>query len=101
MPRVIVTQPSVINVRVGQQNQPKVVTGTTTFIGAADVQDQVNHIQQMAQYAMDTSNNAVILVDTKYDKTGGPITGDVNISNNLTVGNTIFADVEIVDAGTF
>lgn len=100
MPSVIVTRPSTITVRVGQSQQ-KTVSGTTTFVGAADVQNQVNHIQQLAQQASDTANTALASVDSKYDKTGGTITGDVNITNNLTVGNTIYAITEIVDAGTF
>lgn len=101
MPRVIVTQPSVINVRVGQQSQPKVVTGTSTFIGASNVQEQVNQALSIASQAANTANTALASVESKFDKTGGTVTGNVNITNNLTVGNTIFTDVETVDAGTF
>lgn len=89
-----------INVRVNQKNQYK-VSGTNTFVGASNVQQQVANIQRMAQYAMDTSNSAFNTANTKYDKTGGTITGDVTITNNLTVSNTIFADTETIDAGSF
>lgn len=100
MPRVIVTPPSSISVRVNQST-PKVVTGPTTFIGASNVQDQVNQAIAIASQAAITANTALASVDSKFDKTGGTITGNVNITNNLTVGNTIFAVTEIVDAGTF
>jgi hypothetical protein len=100
MPNVTVSRPSTISIRVNQKNQ-QTVSGTTNFIGAADVQGQVNEIQQMAQHAMDVANSAMTTAESKYDKTGGTISGDVNITNNLSVGNTIFADVETVDAGTF
>ena len=100
MPNVIVNRPGTINVRVNQGNQA-IVHGTTNFIGASDVQNQVNQIQQIAQHASDTANLALSTANTKYDKTGGTITGDVNITNNLSVGNTIFASTETIDAGLF
>lgn len=104
MPNVKVNPVNTINVRVNQQNQ-KVVHGTSTFLGAADVQQEVNEIKQIAnnavliaQAAYDTANTAM---ETKYDKTGGTISGDVLITNNLTVANTINADIETIDGGTF
>ena len=100
MPNVIVSPPASISVRVNQGRQ-QTVSGTATFVGAADVQNQVNQIQQIAQNAYDAANSAVLTAESKYDKTGGTITGDVNITNNLTVGNTIFAATETIDAGTF
>lgn len=100
MPNIIVSPPASISVRI-DQSSPRVVSGTSTFVGAADVQNQVNEIQQLAQLALDVANSALITADTKYDKTGGTISGDVNITNNLTVGNTIFTDIETVDAGIF
>lgn len=100
MPTVIVTPPSSISVRVNQSTS-KVVTGATTFLGATDVQQQVNQAIALAQQASETANAALATADSKYDKSGGTITGNVNITNNLTVGNTIFAVTEIVDAGTF
>lgn len=100
MPIVTVSSPASISVKVNQSNQ-KVVSGTSTFVGAANVQNQVNEIQRIAQMASDTANSALLTAESKYDKTGGTISGDVNITNNLTVGNTIFTDVETVDAGTF
>jgi len=100
MPRVTVNPVGSVSVRVNQGSQ-SIVHGTNSFIGAADVQAQVDEIQRLAQQASDTANTALITVDSKYDKTGGTISGDVNITNNLTVGNTIFAVTETVDAGTF
>lgn len=100
MPTVTVNPINTVSVRVNQQNQ-SVVHNTSTFVGASNVQQQVEEIQRLAQQASDTANTALIQVDSKYDKTGGTITGDVNITNNLTVGNTIIAVTEIVDAGTF
>lgn len=100
MPSVTVNPVTTINVRVNQGNQT-VVHGTTSFIGAANVQNQVKEIQQIAQNAANTANLALYTADSKYDKTGGTITGDVNITNNLTVGNTIYASTETIDAGQF
>ena len=100
MPIVTVSRPSTISVRVNQKNQ-QTVSGTASFVGAADVQSQVNQIQIMAQNAYDVANSAFLTAESKYDKTGGTISGDVNITNNLSVGNTIFADTETIDAGTF
>jgi len=100
MPIVNVNPVNTVSVRVNQGNQ-SIVRGTSTFIGSADVQAQVNEIQRLAQQASDTANSALTQVDSKYDKTGGTITGNVNITNNLTVGNTIIAVTETVDAGTF
>ena len=107
MPSIKVNPPQTISVRVNQGNQ-KIVQGTTTFVGAADVQNQVNHIQQLANNAILTAETALNLAqdaydtaNTKYDKTGGHVYGDVIVDQNLTVSNTIFADTETIDAGIF
>lgn len=107
MPNVKVITPKTINVRVNQE-QAKLVHGATTFVGAADVQDQVNlalaranEAVATADIALSVSQGAYDTANTKYDKVGGTISGDVNITNNLTVGNTIYAVTETVDAGTF
>lgn len=106
MVNVVVNTPQSISIRVNQDNK-KVVSGTTTFVGAADVQNQVNEIQQIANNALATAQSALDAVDSKYDKVGGTIsgnvyvTGDVEVVNNLTVGNTIIATTETIDAGTF
>lgn len=100
MPNIIVTPPSSISVKINQSS-PKVITGSTTFVGATDVQQQVDQAIAIAMQAANTANTAMASVDSKFDKTGGNITGSVNISNDLTVGNNIIASTEIVDAGTF
>jgi len=100
MPTVTVNPINTISVRVNQGTQT-VIHGTSSFIGSADMQEQVDEIQRIAQLASDTANSAVLTAESKYDKTGGTITGSVNITNNLTVGNNIIAVTEIVDAGTF
>ena len=78
-----------------------VVRSSATFLGSADV-------QTMVQDALDSANNAFLLAqnaydtaNTKYDKAGGHVYGDVIVDNNLTVANTIYANIETVDAGTF
>ena len=100
MPNVIVNGPSTINVRVNQDSK-KVVSGSTTFIGASNVQEQVNYIEQLANTAIAIAQGAYDTANTKYDKTGGHVYGDVIVDNNLTIANTIFADTETIDAGTF
>ena len=78
-----------------------VVRTSATFLGSTD-------LQTMVQGAMDSANNAFLLAqnafdtaNTKYDKVGGHVYGDVIIDNNLTVSNTIYAVTETLDAGTF
>ena len=107
MTTVRVNPPQMINIRVNQSGQ-KTVQGTTTFVGAIDVQNQVNHIQQLANNAILTAETAFNLAqdaydtaNTKYDKSGGHVYGNVIVDQNLTVSNTIFADTETIDAGTF
>lgn len=100
MPTVTVNPVNKIVVKVNQQNQ-QIIHGTSSFVGAADVQSQVDRIQVMAQSASDTANLALSTADSKYDKTGGVITGDVEITNNLTVDHLIIASSETIDAGTF
>ena len=107
MPIVTVNPVKTINVRVNQQNQQVVHSGTT-FIGAANVQSQVSQALEIAQYASDTSNSVLSLAQSAYDTantklniSGGTITGDLIIDNNLTVSNTIYANIETIDGGTF
>ena len=107
MTTVRVNPPQTISVKVNQGGQ-KTVQGTTTFVGAADVQAQVNQIYQVANTAQATAETALHLAqgaydtaNTKYDKTGGHVYGNVIVDNNLTVSNTIFADTETIDAGIF
>lgn len=107
MPNVIVTRPGTINVRVNQGNQ-QIVRSTSTFVGAANVQNIVETALSVAQNAYATSNvalntaqNSYDVANTKYDKAGGHVYGDVIVDNNLTVANTIYANVETIDAGFF
>jgi len=100
MPNVTVNPPNSINIRVNQDTQ-KSVRGTTTFVGAADVQNLVNQALSQSTIAVNTAQAAYDVANTKYDKTGGTITGDVLITRNLTVNNVITASAETIDAGTF
>lgn len=108
MPTVTVNPVNSINVRINQGG-PKVVSGATTFIGSADVQQQVDAIAIVAQSASDTANlalsqvnsayvasqNAYNAANTKLSLSGGTITG------NLAVTGVITANNEILDAGLF
>ena len=107
MTTVRVNPPQTINIKVNQGGQ-KTVQGTTTFVGAAGVQAQVNQLYQVANTAQATAETALHLAqgaydtaNTKYDKTGGHVYGNVIVDQNLTVSNTIFADTETIDAGIF
>ena len=114
MPIVTVNPVNTINVRVNQTG-PRVVTGATTFVGSADVQQQVTQIGIVAQNASDTANTALSQVNaaytlaqnaydaanTKLSLSGGTITGSLIINQNLTVSNTIYANTETIDAGLF
>lgn len=100
MPNIVVNSPQSISVRVNQNNK-KVVSGASYFVGAADTQAQIQQIEQIANNALNIAQSTYDALSSKYDKSGGIITGDVNITNNLTVGNTIFAATETIDAGTF
>ena len=108
MPTVTVNPVNTINVRVNQGG-PRVVTGSTTFIGSADVQQQVDAISIVAQSASDTANtaasqvgqafvaskNAYDAANTKVSSSGGTITGNLAITGTLTANNTT------LDAGLF
>jgi len=89
-----------INVRINQPPQVR-VSGTTTFIGSSSVQAQIEEIQKTANAAVLIAQSAFDTANTKYDKTGGHVYGNVIIDQNLTVSNTIFADTETIDAGIF
>lgn len=97
---VNVIRPNAINVRVNQTNQ-KIVRSTSTFLGSTNVETMVQEARDSANNAFLLAQNAFDTANTKYDKVGGIISGDVNITNNLTVGNTIYAVTETLDAGTF
>lgn len=101
MPRVTVNPIQSISVRVNQSTQ-KTVHNTSTFVGAADVQQQVNEIQIVAENALETANAALSavqgaydLANTKLSMSGGTITG------NLTVQGVFSNDNAVVDAGLF
>lgn len=108
MPIVTINPVNSINVRVNQTG-PRVVTGATTFVGSADVQQQVDAISIVAQNASDTANNALSQVNaayvtaqnaynaanTKLSMSGGTITGNLTVTGDITANN------EILDAGTF
>lgn len=108
MPTVTVNPVNSINVRINQSG-PRVVTGATTFVGSADVQQQVDAISVVAQDASDTANTALSQVgaayvasqdayaaaNTKVSLSGGTITGNLAITGSLTANNAT------LDAGTF
>ena len=107
MPNVTISPIKTINVRVNQSSQ-KTVTSTSQFVGASNIQNEVNQIKILAQNASDTANVAIILadeananVDSKLSLTGGTITGNLEITQNLTVDNIITANNETIDAGLF
>ena len=103
-----------INVRINQP-PPVRIHGTTTFVGSSAIQTQLEEIRLLANTALvvaqnsaNTTNTALIVAqdayataNSKYDKTGGHVYGDVIVDNNLTVANTIFAITETIDAGSF
>lgn len=88
MPNVTITPINTINVRI-DQNRPKVVTGSTTFIGGSTgFQPQIDELKILAQNAYDTAN-------TKLNITGGTITGNLQVLGDIT------ANSEVLDAGFF
>lgn len=89
-----------INVRINQPPQVR-VSGTTTFIGSSTVQAQIEEIQRTVNSAVIIAQSAYDTANTKYDKTGGHVYGNVIIDQNLTVSNTIYAVTETIDAGIF
>lgn len=108
MPNVTVNPIQTVKVRVNQDG-PKIIHNTTTFVGAADVQSQINQIYNVANNAVltaqnsyNTANTAIEiaqnsfdLANTKLDIAGGTITG------NLTVSGVFSNDRTVVDAGLF
>lgn len=80
MPSVTVKPIQTINVRVNQNNR-QVVKGTTTFVGATNVQSEVDLALLQANTALVTSqnaynqaNSATITVSNKVDKAGDIMT---------------------------
>ena len=107
MPVVKVNPVQTINVRVNPQSQ-QVVHGTSTFIGSSDEAAEAQQAFNTANAALNAANTAISIAQQSYDTantklniSGGEITGDLIIDNNLTVSNTIYAVTETLDAGTF
>ena len=94
MPRVTVNTPKVVNVRIDQKNQ-SVIKNSTTFVGASDVTARVEAAYNYANNALIVAHAAFDTANTKYDKVGGVISGDVIIEGD------IFANVETIDGGEF
>jgi hypothetical protein len=89
-----------INVRVNQGTQRR-VSGVSTFVGAIEAKQEIQQIYNVANNALLTAQTANDTANTKYDKTGGIIFGDVDITGNTTIEGTIIASSEIIDGGTF
>ena len=107
MPVVKVNPVQTINVRVNPQSQ-QVVHGTSSFIGASDAAAEAQRALNTANAALIAANTAISIAQQSYDTantklniSGGEITGDLIIDNNLTVSNTIFANIETIDGGYF
>ena len=103
---VIVTQPTIINVRVGSATQPK-ISQTSIFQGAftESVKAEIdavfvtaNSASITANSASITANNASARANTAFQTTGGIITGNLEVTGNVYVDQTFTA---VVDAGYF
>jgi len=90
-----------INVKVSGSASQR-VSSSTIFVGAANVQDEVNTAIATANAALIMANAAYLQANSAYayantslQLSGGEITG------NLTVDGRIYGNVAVVDAGTF
>ena len=97
MPNVKVIPFQQVKVKVNQGNQ-QTVHSTSTFVGSGKSVDLV--AREIANTALILANSAYATANTKYDKTGGPITGNVRVTGTL-ITNEFSANTLIVDAGTF
>ena len=88
---VIVTQPTTINVRVGSATQPK-ISQTSIFQGAftESVKAEIDAVFVTANSASITANNAYSIANsasaqanTAFQKTGGIITGNLEVTGNI------------------
>lgn len=107
MPIVKVSPINKISVSINQGNR-SVVSSTSTFVGAANIQQQVEEIYSAASQAANSAAIAINIAQNAYDNSntklnivGGEITGNLIIDNNLTVSNNITASNETIDAGFF
>ena len=103
MPKVTVSPISNISVRVGPP-KPGIVQSTSTFIGATDVQTEIQVVRDEANLAVQQANTAVALGTTGYDFVtyGGNIGGDVTINHDLTVaGNNAYIAGNVIITGDF
>ena len=95
---VIVTQPTTINVRVGSATQPK-ISQTSIFQGtSSSLQAEIEAAFATANSASITANSASAQANTAFQKTGGIITGNLEVTGNVYVDQTFTA---VVDAGYF
>ena len=94
MPNVTVNPSRVVTVKINQRQQ-STVTGATTFVGAGDVTAKVEAAYLYANTALIIAQQASDTANTKYDKVGGEIYGDVIIDGNITAVN------EVIDGGEF
>jgi hypothetical protein len=83
---VRVTNPP-ITVRVGTPVAPR-ITSTATFVGSANLINQINYALSVAQNASDTANSAAANVNSKVTKTGDTMTGTLAFGNTATIAVT-------------
>lgn len=100
MPNVTVNPIQTVKVRV-DQNSPKIIHNTTTFVGATDVQAQINQIYDIANNAIETANAAVQFANNKLDLSGGTINGELIVTGNVTTHNNFIGIVATIDGGLF
>lgn len=103
MPNVVVKPINSVSVKVNQ-GAPQVVKGTTTFVGATNVTDEVNFALQQSNNAFLAATTAELYANTGYDfvTMGGTVAGNVAIANDLIVqGNSAYIAGNVYITGDF
>lgn len=105
MPNVTVNTPSIVTVRVGTSQQPR-IQSTSTFYGAsANLKNEIDSALAIAQNAYLVANNSYNVANFAANTANGalPITGGT-ITGNLTVLGAFAANAEVfmvLDGGEF
>jgi hypothetical protein len=105
MPNVTVTNPSVVTVRVGTAQTPRVQSTATFFGASANLTNEINSAVAIAQNAAATANIAynVATYASSTANNALPITGGT-VTGNLTVLGAFAANAEVfmvLDGGNF
>ena len=84
--KVVVNPVGSISVKINQPQQ-QAVHGTSTFVGAASAQAQIQQALDIANAASATAQTALTIASTSYSANGGLLHGNMTIAGNIIPSN--------------